>query len=78
MMKQCPACGCELTMLVAAFLLVDYDGSISPLQGRVEAFCAEEDCQQRFWWHPQTGRITRRNTGLIWPSRGQNFTGIVE
>jgi hypothetical protein len=34
--------------------------------GRREAFCNNMSCDQRYWYIPRSGRITRRNTGITY------------
>ncbi len=44
-------------------MFLRFDGTTLWGYTPVEAYCANYDCTQRFWWHPKSGRITRRNSG---------------
>lgn len=44
---------------------MDFDGTIH-WGGKQIAFCNNPQCDQRFWYYPASGRITRRNTGLTY------------
>ena len=60
-MDKCPSCGAD-SMFVLFGPWIDFGGD--PHYGRrVEAFCNTIDCEQRFWWHPISHEVTRRNTG---------------
>ena len=61
-MERCPNCGCD-SLFVHPSLALLYDGKI--LSRRQEAYCNSVSCPARFWWYPETGRITRRNTGPV-------------
>jgi len=44
---------------------LDFDG-VPHYGQRQAAYCNTITCDQRFWWHPKSGRVTRRNSGLTW------------
>lgn len=63
-MDKCPACGAD-SMFAENGPWIDYQGQ--PHYGRrVPVYCNDIMCDQRFWWHPVSGRVTRRNTGITW------------
>ena len=39
------------------------------LGGRIAAFCNSYQCDQRYWFFPASGRVTRRNTGDTYQER---------
>lgn len=65
--KQCVKCGDVDSIFVPDLsLAVTHDGVVI-WGGRQLAFCNNCQCDQRYWWYPRSGRITRRNTGQTYP-----------
>ena len=60
-MDKCPSCGGD-SLFVQFGPWIDFEGQ-AHYGGRVAAWCNNMECDQRFWWHPTSGRVTRRNTG---------------
>lgn len=61
-LEICPSCGVQDSIFLARNSgAVKLDGTLSG--SRVEAFCNNVSCEQRYWYFPQSGRVTRRNTG---------------
>lgn len=63
-LEICPSCKNQDSIFVAHFVAIGLDGKL--YGGRVEAFCNNMQCDQRYWYHPKTGRVTRRNVGLTY------------
>jgi hypothetical protein len=60
-LEACPKCGTD-NIFVPLVPAVGYDGRL--YGGRSEGFCNNLSCDQRFWYVPHSGRITRRNSGM--------------
>lgn len=60
-LEACPKCGND-NIFVPLVPAVGYDGTL--YGGRTEGFCNSPRCDQRFWYYPRSGRITRRNNGM--------------
>lgn len=63
-LEICPTCGAQDSMILRRAPAVTVDGSL--VGGRIAASCNNTQCDQRYWFHPRTGRVTRRNTGGIY------------
>ena len=63
-LEVCPSCGVQDSIFLAYGPVVGLDGKL--YGGRREAFCSNMSCDQRYWYVPATGRITRRNTGITY------------
>ncbi len=63
-LEVCPSCGIQDSIFLAYAPAVGLDGTL--YGGRREAFCNNCACNQRYWYVPATGRITRRNTGITY------------
>ena len=66
-LTECPKCGATRISVEPRYITVHFDGT--QLWGfvPVEAYCPRRRCEQRFWYHPKSGRITRRNSGPTKP-----------
>ena len=60
-LKECPSCGAD-NIFVPLVPAVGYDGTL--YGAKSEGFCNGGACDQRFWYYPSTGRITRRTGGI--------------
>lgn len=60
-LKVCPKCGYD-AVFVPLIPAVGYDGRL--YGSRSEGFCNNPQCDQRFWYHPRSGRVTRRHVGM--------------
>jgi len=58
---ECPKCGTKFGLISDEPLYTDFTGKPA-LYYRKAARCSRHRCDQRYWWYPKTGRITRRNT----------------
>lgn len=63
-LEVCPSCGIQDSIFLAYAPAVGLDGKF--YGGRREAFCNNVRCDQRYWYVPESGRITRRNTGITY------------
>lgn len=62
-LAACPQCAHDAIFVDYCFA-VEFDGGRQVFGGkRVPAYCNNPSCDQRFWYYPDGGRITRRNTG---------------
>lgn len=61
-LEVCPKCGVQDSIFLSRGPSVGLDGKLAG--GRTEAFCNSMFCDQRYWYYPTSGRITRRNTGI--------------
>ena len=61
-LEVCPSCGVQDSIFLSHGPAVGLDGRL--YGGRTEAFCNNVSCDQRYWYYPRSGRITRRNTGV--------------
>jgi len=75
MLKKCPKCGCKKVINnfhLTTELDFEFRGNKNYRKGgigrflwvnkRQKAFCKNfPDCNQKYWFYPRTGRITRRN-----------------
>ena len=59
-LKECPKCQTD-SIFVPTTPAVGYDGKLYGL--RSEGFCNRTSCDQRLWFYPHTGLVTRRNKG---------------
>ena len=59
-LRACPQCGYDAIWVDQTFV-VEFNGKL--VGGRMMGFCNTTACDQRYWFYPLTGRITRRNTG---------------
>ncbi len=60
-LEVCPSCEIQDSIFLAFQPAVGLDGTLCG--GRIEAFCNNTRCDQRYWYFPQSYRVTRRNTG---------------
>lgn len=66
-LEICPTCGIQDSIYVDHHPVVGLDGKL--IGGRTEAFCNNTQCDQRYWFFPISGRVTRRNTGDTYQKR---------
>ena len=66
-MTKCPQCDYDAIFVYDAYFCVEFDGIQRFPRGKIWAFCNDLDCDQRYWYYPKTGRITKRNTGQFSP-----------
>ncbi len=60
-LEICPTCGVQDSIFLPFSPAVGLGGEL--YGGRMEAFCNNTQCDQRYWFYPESRRITRRNTG---------------
>ena len=60
-LKECPKCGAD-SIFLPLIPAAGYDGKL--YGSRSEGFCNSPFCDQRLWYHPRTGRVTRRTVGI--------------
>ena len=60
-LQVCPTCKVQYSIFLPLPPAIGLDGKLSG--GRVEAFCNNVRCDQRYWYFPSSGVVTRRNTG---------------
>ncbi|HAM40587.1 MAG TPA: hypothetical protein DCP69_04430 [Candidatus Omnitrophica bacterium] len=58
-LTSCPKCGAEDITTTYPLQIAMSDSWI--YAARVPAECNHIGCDQRFWWYPASGRITRRS-----------------
>jgi hypothetical protein len=63
---ECPKCGTDMGLYLRVLFAVNFLG-VPIWYGREAAQC-NSGCGQRFWWYPESGRITRRNTESYYDS----------
>lgn len=60
-LTACPKCGRDtLYVKTSDYFMAVSMTSQKPIYGGLEATCWG-GCDQLFWWHPRSGRITRRS-----------------
>ena len=55
-------CGHDAICAIGVSFAVEFDGS-RIVAGKMAAYCNTLACNQRYWYYPKSGRITRRNSG---------------
>ncbi len=66
-MKKCPQCDYDAIFVIDASFCVEFDGTQQFYPRKIPAFCNDSMCDQRYWYYPRTGKITKRNTGAYSP-----------
>ncbi|KKN84486.1 hypothetical protein LCGC14_0289480 [marine sediment metagenome] len=66
-MTKCPQCDYDAIWVKDLSLCIAFDGTQIFYPRKVVAFCNTTTCDQRYWWYPTTGRITKRNIGPYSP-----------
>ena len=60
-LEACPKCQGD-SIFLPTNPAVGYDGKLYGLRSR--GFCNRTSCDQRLWFYPRTGLVTRRNKGM--------------
>lgn len=60
-LEVCPSCDIQDSVFLTLPPAIRLDGTLFGM--RIEGFCNNTQCDQRYWYFPQSARVTRRNTG---------------
>ena len=68
-MTKCPQCDYDAIWVNDMSFCVEFDGTRRPMvfPRKIPAFCNTIECDQRYWYYPETGRITKRQIGPYSP-----------
>ncbi len=62
-MKECPQCDYDAIWVSNISFCVDFEGIQQFYPRKLYGFCNDTMCDQKYWYYPKTGRITKRNVG---------------
>ena len=63
-LQICPTCKKQDSVFLPYGPPIGLDGK--PVGYRIQGYCNSVDCDQRYWYHPHSERVTRRNVGPIY------------
>jgi len=58
-LAKCPKCGYDVIKILPN-ILINYKCELNFMDKKINAICMG-NCDQKFWYYPKTGKITRRN-----------------